>query len=101
MQVIEWLGMSAILLLLIGAIWSAFYGRPGQALRDVVQAQIFQYAEGFEGGVQTSGPSGSAPSMGQHSQPSGSGASSTHPTTSTAPSPSLFKPMLGVPLLVP
>jgi hypothetical protein len=98
MQLLEWVGISALVLILIGGIWSAFYGMPGQALKEVMQVQVFRYADGFEGGLHTAGPTGAAPAMGQPVLPR----SSFQPPGSRVPTtPTLFGPMLGVPQMVP
>jgi hypothetical protein len=105
MQLLEWVGISALVLILIGGIWSAFYGMPGQALKEVMQVQVFRYADGFEGGLYTTGPSGAAPTMGQSAQPRGGtrlpGSSIQPPAPNSAAPAPLVGPMLGVPKLIP
>jgi hypothetical protein len=98
MQLLEWVGISALLLIMIGGIWSAFYGMPGQALKEVMQVQVFRYADGFEEDISTMGPAGSVPTMGQRApmpratRPAGTGA---------PPTRNLTGPLLGVPHLLP
>lgn len=53
---VEWIGVSAIVLAIIATVWTAFYGLPGEQLRSTVQDVMFMYANGFEGGLGTEGP---------------------------------------------
>ncbi|HEU4323635.1 MAG TPA: hypothetical protein VFS21_10850 [Roseiflexaceae bacterium] len=63
MQVAEWVGVTAVVLCMVIALWSVFYGGPGRMLRATVGEQVTRYAAGFEGGLQTSGPSGGRPGV--------------------------------------
>jgi hypothetical protein len=59
--IIEWVGVSAAVFVMVIGIWMAFYGPPGQALKQVIEVQITCYARGFEGGLSTTGPVGGMP----------------------------------------
>lgn len=60
-EAVQWVALSGVAVVMIVAIWAAFYGGAGQMLRQTIQAQTTRYALSFEGGVQTSGPRGRLP----------------------------------------
>lgn len=64
-ETVQWIGLSAVILTLIMAIWLAVYGGAGQALKATISDVAAHYANGFEGGVHTSGPSGGTPTLGR------------------------------------
>ena len=60
-EAVQWVALSGVVVIMIVAIWAAFYGGAGQMLRRTIQAQTTRYALSFEGGVQTNGPRGRLP----------------------------------------
>jgi hypothetical protein len=62
-ETVQWIGLSAVILTLIMAIWLAVSGGAGQALKATIGDVAAHYANGFEGGLSTSGPTGGMPAM--------------------------------------
>ncbi len=61
MELVEWLATTGLVIALMMAVWTVFYGGPGRQLRAAVQAQVNAYAHGFDGGLATNGPAGRVP----------------------------------------
>jgi hypothetical protein len=67
-ETVQWIGLSAVILTLIMAIWLTVYGGAGQALKATIDDVAAHYANGFEGDVHTNGPTGGTPTLG-HIEP--------------------------------
>jgi len=60
-EAVQWVALSGVVVIMVVAIWAAFYGGSGRMLRQAIQVQTTRYAMSFEGGVRTSGPRGRLP----------------------------------------
>jgi Flp pilus assembly pilin Flp len=64
-SLVGWVAIMVMVFMLIVGIWTALYGGPGRTLKAGVEAQVARFANGFEGGLGTSGPTGNIPRFGQ------------------------------------
>jgi Flp pilus assembly pilin Flp len=66
-SLVGWVAITVMVFMLVVGIWTALYGGPGRTLKAGVEAQVARFANGFEGGLGTSGPTGNVPRFGQPS----------------------------------
>src|SRR5689334_13848128 len=64
-SMVGWVAIMVMVFMLVVGIWTALYGGPGRTLKAGVEAQVARFANGFEPGIGTNGPTGNVPRFGR------------------------------------
>lgn len=69
-SLVGWVGAGLVVYIMVIGIWTALYGPAGGVIKGAVQSQVMRFADGFEGGLGTSGPKFGDPDL-RHAVPEG------------------------------